>query len=180
MKPLIVIPNQGIGLLKLGMTPKEILSAIETEWSELDANTSIDISKDKNIEPSFTNIRYQKESQFFMVTYQNKKAVEISVDRISSGIRDVILYDTNVFNTEVEELVNYLKKFSNFSYDSDDVLLSYLYEFYDIGINLWREDVFHRKLLDDIEYINIMSKILDDMYRFLYFDMITVKSEFIL
>ena len=174
MKTLRVLPNVGIGLLELGMSPNQILAAIKTECYDLIVpGKDIEISEDK--EDDGYTLRYITGSFFFMVRYRNGTAIEISVDReLGNGI-NVVLYDIDVFNTPVEDLVNYLKRFDECIYDTEDEQLSTNYEFNGIGICLWREEPFHEKLLLDRAYMEKMSLVIEEMYRYLYFDIVTVK-----
>ena len=174
MKTLRVSPNVGIGLLELGMSPNQVLAAIKTECCDLLVpGKDIEMSKDK--EDDGYTLRYITNSFFFMVRYRNDRAIEISVDRELGKAMNVALYDIDVFNTQAEEVVDCLKQFSKCSYDAEDEQLSTNYEFDDIGIRLWREEPFHKKLLSDKAYMEQMDMVIEDMYRYLYFDIVTVK-----
>lgn len=74
-----------------------------------------------------------------------------------------------MFKADAEEMINALKRKSPCFYDLDDEQLSTNYEFPDIGIRLWREQPFHKKLLLDNDYM-------DEMYQYLYFQIAAVKS----
>ena len=174
MKALRVKPNIGIGLLKFGMSPNQILAAIKTECDDLIVpGQDIEMSEDK--EDDGYTLRYITGSFFFMVRYRNDKAIEISVDRELVRTKKVVLYDVDVFNTPAEEVVDYAKRFSKCSHDAEDEQLSTNYEFDDIGVRFWREEPFHKKLLLDNVYMEEMSLVIEDMYRYLYFDIVTVK-----
>ncbi|WDV46267.1 hypothetical protein PV797_00900 [Clostridiaceae bacterium M8S5] len=175
MKSLSVIPHVGIGPLRLGMSPKQILVAINqirSEWS-LPDNREIQISKD--IEDDGFSLRYIDASFFFMVRYRNNRAVEVAVDYELREHAIIMLYDMDVFQTLAERLVASLKQYSSCSYDMEDEQLSTNYEFNDIGIRLWREEPFHSKLLSDGSYMKEMALVIDEMYRYLYFEIIAVK-----
>lgn len=175
MRKLVVTPHVGLGSLKLGMSSEQILDAIKSEMDDLTVicNRDIQVSEDK--EDDGYTLRYIIGSFFFMVRYRNGTAIEISVDReLGNGI-NVVLYDIDVFNTPVEDLVNYLKRFDECIYDTEDEQLSTNYEFNGIGICLWREEPFHEKLLLDRAYMEKMSLVIEEMYRYLYFDIVTVK-----
>lgn len=176
MKSLSVIPHMGIGPLKLGMSPEQIIAAINqirSEWT-LPDNREIQIAEDK--EDDGYSLRYVHGSFFFMVRYRNNQAVEISVDNELRNHAIIILYDLDVFKTPAEQLVLFLKQFGTCSYDSEDEQLSCDYEFDSIDIRLWREQPFHLKLLSDETYMKDMELIIDEMYQYLYFQIITVKS----
>lgn len=178
-KVLSIALHEGIGLLKIGMRPEQILASIKEMYAEErlsgDSDLPIQISEDLEIVKGVTILRYTNPSFFFMVQYQKGHAVEISVDRYSGEHRKIMLYDIDIFQTSAEQLITRLKEFSSCVYDTDDEQLSYTYEFNDIGIRLWREDVFHPKLFLDKDYMDMMKLVIDDMVRYLYFDMITVK-----
>ncbi len=175
MKSLSVIPHVGIGPLKLGMSPKQILDAINQIRSELSLpdNREIQISQD-NEDDGFS-LRYLDDSFFFMVRYRDNRAVEVAVNYELREHTIIMLYDMDVFQTLAEQLVTSLKQFSSCSYDLEDEQLSTNYEFNDIGVRLWREYPLHPKLLSDESYMKEMALVIDEMYRYLYFEIIAVK-----
>lgn len=176
MKHILIVPHEGIGLLKLGMNPDQIEAAILQqygEWAPAE-NPRITISKDAEIDGVVCQ-RYLYGDLFFMVSYKDGYAVEIGVDRSLSSMAVVSLYNMDVFTTPAEQLIFALKEFSPCFYDLDDELLSTDYEFAEIGIRLWREAAFHPKLLLDETYMNEMSQVIDDMRQYLYFDLIAIK-----
>ena len=178
MKVLSIVPHNGIGLLRIGMRPEQISESIKQMHKEgiLPGDFQIQMSKDLEIVKDVVILRYLNPCFFFMVQYQNGYAAEISVDRhLRECNRKIMLYDIDIFRTPAEQLVTRLKDFSVCSYDTDDEQLSYTYGFNDIGIRLWREDVFHPKLLLDAAYMKMMKLVIDDMVQYQYFDMITVK-----
>lgn len=177
MNVLPVVPYIGIGPLKLGLTPEQILDAIHQVRSafQLPGNREIQVSEDREYDGF--SLRYQDESFFFMVRYQNNRAVEVAVDDALRERARITLYDLDVFQTPAEQCITFLKQFSPCSYDLDDEQLSTNYEFDDIGIRLWREHPFHPKLLSDESYMKEMSLVIDEMYRYLYFEIIAVKRQ---
>lgn len=174
MDLILVTPHVGIGPLKLAMSPQQILAAINKlrESCTLPVGRNFQIAEEK--EDDGYTLRYAGNSFFFMVRYRNNQAIEISVDRDISEYLNVTLYEKEVFKLEAEEWVNILKNMSSYSYDLDDEQLSTCYEFPDIGIRLWREYPFHRKLLASKAYVERMSLMIDEMYQYLYFQVITV------
>lgn len=176
MKSLSVIPQMGIGPLKLGMSPEQIITAINQMLTEFDFpdNRKIQIAEDK--EDDGLSLRYLHGSFFFMVRYRNNQAVEIAVDHELREHAVITLYDMDIFQTPAEQLVPYLKQFSICSYDLDNEQLSTNYEFDNIGVRLWREQPFHTKLLSDDSYMKEMEQVIDEMYQYLYFQIIAVKS----
>ena len=87
MNSYIVTPHEGIGSLKLGMSPEEILAAVQRDLTDLKivSKRGIQISEDRERDPSFQTLRYMEDIYFSMVRYQNGKAIEISVNW---GLRD--------------------------------------------------------------------------------------------
>ncbi len=184
MNTLSVLPRAGIGNLRLGMSPEEILAAIELEEIRLQLSDEVYRQFDRSartlqiaeaLEGHGMTRRYMKGPFFFMVHYQNEQAVAISVDRQISHWSQVTVLDMDVFHTPVETLIHALKQFGSCTYDNEDEQLSSEYEFRDMGLRLWREMAFHEKLLLDEAYMDEMRLVIDDMYRYLYFDMVTVK-----
>ena len=107
MNSYIVTPHEGIGSLKLGMSPEEILAAVQRDLTDLKivSKRGIQISEDRERDPSFQTLRYMEDIYFSMVRYQNGKAIEISVNW---GLRDdvkVSLYGLDVFNTPAEDVI---------------------------------------------------------------------------
>ncbi|WP_195984825.1 hypothetical protein [Clostridium sp. D33t1_170424_F3] len=173
MEHLEVIPNKGIGPLRLGMSEKEIFFALEQLRTKWTSTYKSNISKASDTDP-YT--RYQDGSSFFMVRYKNNKAIEIAVDYELREKMIIDIYGMDVFNTLAEELVSNLKKYSTCTYDMEDEQLSTNYEFEEIGVRLWREDAFHPKLFLDESYMNEMKLVIEEQQKYLYFQLIAVKS----
>lgn len=171
MHTLTIDPGEGIGPLKLGMGPEDILetlTGLRREWDPAGLN-KISITVDEG-EDNFYR-RYQDNFSFFMVRYQRDRAVEIGVDRtLLMKHVPITLWGREVFQTPAEELVNLLKGHSACICDQADEQLGYNYEFPDVGVRLWREYVYHPKLLKDQAYMKDLWHMLDELKRHLYFD----------
>ena len=74
-----------------------------------------------------------------------------------------------------EELVKAVKTFSSCTCDWEDEQLGTDYVFPELGIRLWREEPFHPKLLSDKAYMEQMKMVIDEMYRYLRFEIIGVR-----
>ena len=174
MDSLIITPHQGIGPLKLGMSPREILTAVEQLCAEaqLPTSTPVDISKE-TVGP-LTCIRYQRDEFFFLVHYYQDRAVEIGVDGELSHHLPILLYGLEVFHLQAEDLVNTLKAHRACIYNLEDEQLSTEYLFLQLGLRLWREMPFHPKLLSDPAYCEEMALVLDEMNTYLYFQLVSV------
>lgn len=170
---LPVIPHVGIGPLKLGMSPEQILVTINQlryQWTRPD-KSKILITQDNGED---VLLRYMDHDSFFMVRYKDDQAIEINIHKQLKELANITLFDINVFETPVEQLVADLKQFSAYTYDSDDEDLSTEYIFQDIGVRLWREHPFHKKLFLDKAYMKEMKLVIDDMFQYLYFEMVGV------
>ena len=179
MKTILVIPNEGIGSLKLGMSPAQVLDAINEELADLPDISNNDMQISETNEGAGVTVRYMKGPYFFMVHYMNGISAEISVNRDLRESARVVLYDIDIFLTKAEQIVNRLKQKSRLVCDWEDEQLAYDYDFTDIGIRFWRDGVFHEKLLLDREYMEMMKDVIEEEYRYLYFDIITVKKNYI-
>ena len=113
MDRYIVTPHEGIGSLKLGMSPEEILAAIQQDIADLKivSKRGLQISQTRERDPDFQTLRYMEDIYFSMVRYQNGKAIEISVNRELREDVKVFLYDLDVFHTPAEDVVNFMKQF---------------------------------------------------------------------
>lgn len=177
MNSIIITPHSSIGPLQLGMDHEQILAAIQQLNDELQFSNDkkLIISQDKH--DNQTSIRYMSDFFFFMVQYQNNHAVEIAIDYELRNHIPIMLYGMDFFKTPAEEIVMSLKKLSNYTYDClEDEQLSTTYEFHKLGLRLWRDDAFHPKLLNDAEYMDKMKFVIEDMYHFLYFELIAIHT----
>ena len=156
MNSYIVTPHEGIGSLKLGMSPEEILAAVQRDLTDLKivSKRGIQISEDRERDPSFQTLS------------------------VNWGLRDdvkVSLYGLDVFNTPAEDVIRFMKQIGPCIHDEPDEQLSTEYEFPALGIRFWRERAFHEKLLQDRAYVEAMQLVLEEEKRYLYFDIVTVK-----
>ena len=141
---------------------------------QLPASTNIQISRDLYDESPV--IRYMNNCFFFMVQYRNNRAVKIAVGCELRNHIPILLYNMDFFHTPASEMIEALKKRSPVTYDLDDEDLSSNYEFSELGLRLWREDAFHPKLLKDAQYMKEMELVMDEMYRYQYFQLIAVQK----
>jgi len=178
MNSIIVTPHSNIGPLYLGMEHEEIIVAIQKLSDELifAKSEKFDMSKDPQDNNGVTNIRYIGNSFFFMVGYRDNRAVEISINHELRDHLPIILLGIDVFKTPAEEIVTALKRISSCTHDLEDEQLSTNYEFPDLGLRLWREEAFHTKLLNDEEYMNEMKLVIEEMFRYQYFELIAIQD----
>lgn len=180
METLTVLPREGIGRLRLGMTPDEIETALctmQAEWAELD-NSKLDVTLQNEIEsPGWLTGRYISSTAFFRVEYYRGRAVEIGVDSLIRERGNISLYGIDIFRTPAEEVIEALKTFSSCTCEIADKELATDCWFAEIGVRLWRERAFHPKLLQNKEYMEEMQLVLEDEYPYRYFQLVAVQSE---
>ena len=177
--PLRIAPHESVGKLKLGMSPEEILDTIyemRWEWDSSDG-TEVQVAADHSAYGH--TMRYQNHDYgsipfFFMVTYEDDKAVEIGVHRDLAKYEPVELEMFEVLKYPADCTVKYLKRMYACTCDSEDEDLATTFEFPELGLRFWREMPFHQKLLLDDEYMKMMGDGITDMFRYLYFDMLYI------
>ena len=113
MEEIIVDPHIGIGQLKLSMTPDELETAflrMRSNWAE-STNDSVQIECIKETDdPDFITGRYADDRLFFLVQYQNGRAIEISVHKMLIQALPVKLFGVDVFNLKAEQIIDWLKR----------------------------------------------------------------------
>ena len=169
MDTIYVQPGKSIGPLILGMHRTEI----EAELQKLSSQKEVQLREDSSKGSECYHVRYFVGDSriFFMVGYDmDKRAVSISAHRDARPE----LYGLDVSQTEAEPLVETLKQYDVCVFDYWDEQLSTQYTFPTIGVRLWREMAFHRKLLEDAAWMEEMSEVLEDEYEHLYFELVTV------
>lgn len=178
MHCLVISPGEKIGPLELGMTPKQIwnaLSCLCAEWGFFISDTHIDETWEKGT--GKLCCRYLNQKFFFIVWYRQSRAIEIAVDLLLREQLPVLLYGMDIFQTEAEKVLAALKQAGPFSCDAGDEQLGTNYEFSSLGLRLWRERAFHRKLLLDKEYREKMALVLEEEYQYLYFQIVAVMEK---
>lgn len=177
MKEIIIEPHIGIGQLKLGMTSDELETAflrMRRNWAE-STNDSVQIQRIMETDDSdLVTGRYADDRSFFLVQYQNGRAIEISVHKMLIQALPVKLFGVDVFNLKIEQIIDWLKGTSGFVCDNEDEQLGTEYIFPEIGIRFWRERAFHPKLLENPPYMKEMKDVLEEEYQYQYFELITV------
>lgn len=185
ISPIRLIPGQSIGQLKLGMSPDEILYALDEMFPGSAA--SVQIVEDRMFRPDGTRlIRYMNGGSapvpfFFIVEYKDDHAAEISVSRDLSVVwEQQMMQFVDFFGTPADILIPYLKRFSACICDNADEDLGTEYIFPELGLKLWREMAFHHKLLLDEEYMDSMSMVILDEFKNVFFEIVSVrKNDFI-
>ena len=172
---LVISPGEKIGPLELGMTPKQIwnaLSCLCAEWGFSISDTHIDETWEKGT--GKLCCRYLNQKFFFIVWYRQSRAIEIAVDLLLREQLPLLLYGMDIFQTEAEKVLAALKQVGPCLCDAGDEQLGTNYEFSSLGLRLWRERAFHRKLLLDKAYREEMALELEEEYQYLYFQIVAV------
>lgn len=178
MHCLVISPGEKIGPLELGMTPKQIwnaLSCLCAEWGFSISDTHIDETWEKGT--GKLCCRYLNQKFFFIVWYRQSRAIEIAVDLLLREQLLVLLYGMDIFQTEAEKVLAALKQVEPCLCDAGDEQLGTNYEFSSLGLRLWRERAFHRKLLLDKVYREEMALVLEEEYQYLYFQIVAVMEK---
>lgn len=162
MKELIIIPNKSIGAIKLGMEREQVEKLFDYKCEEEEQIGEL------------LSVRYNRSR--IIILYENNKVVEITLDSSISEEYNVILEEINLFTTKVEDIIKYLRNYSEYSYNSDDELLSTEYIFKDLGIVFWRESAFHPKLLDEDWFLEMSDENQEYEKKFWYFNTLTLGS----
>lgn len=177
MESIIVVPHESIGSLKLGMTHEQILAELQKLISDLKlpSRGKVNVSKDSYVYDGITTVRYMDGPLFCMVGYKDGCAVEIAINADLREFVPVMLYDVDFFKTTAEEVVTVLKKLEpSFTCDFEDEQLATNFDFHQLGLRLWRESAFHPKLLKDEQYMKEMELVIEEEYRYEYFELIAV------
>lgn len=178
MHCLVISPGEKIGPLELGMTPKQIwnaLSCLCAEWGFSISDTHIDETWEKGTGKLCC--------RYFIVWYRQSRAIEIAVDLLLREQLLVLLeskilfYGMDIFQTEAEKVLAALKQVEPCLCDAGDEQLGTNYEFSSLGLRLWRERAFHRKLLLDKAYREEMALVLEEEYQYLYFQIVAVMEK---
>ena len=177
MREIIIEPHIRIGQLKLGMTSDELENALlqmKKQWSN-SSDEAMQMERCAETgDPNLITGRYMDNDSFFLVQYRNGKATEIGIQRDLSKLAPIKLFGIDMFNTTAECIIDSLMKKDNVICNEKDLQLGTEYIFPKIGVRLWRERAFHPKLLKDPHYMKEMNAVLEDEYRYQYFELVTV------
>lgn len=175
LQAVTIVPHEGIGPLKLGMEPAQILLAIQALHRELGLPASkISISEDLPIGKRCCR-RYQDGGwAFFLVTYEQEQAVEIAVDCSLREVCPVLLGGLDCFKMKAETLVQTLQRSSPCIWDDKEEQFATNYEFPALGIRLWRENAFDPRCLTDPVYRAEKGEDWEER-QYLYFQVVAVQ-----
>lgn len=142
LEVLEVHPFEGCGKIKLGMTIEEVEAVANRVSGKL---RSLD-----HLFPHMDACDAWYDDMRYYVSYINGHVAELLVN----GRDEVapMLYGVAVLQEKVVDVIAKLRQHASCIYDSPDIDLGYSYYFEDIGISLWREGVYHPKLMEDADY----------------------------
>ena len=139
---LEVHPFEGCGKIKLGMTIEEVEAVAHRPPGELRSL--------EHVYPHMNACDEWYDNMRYYVAYINGRVAELVVN----GRDEVapMLYGVAVLQEKAVDVIAKLRQHAPCIYDRPDIDLSYSYYFEDIGITLWREGVYHPKMMEDAEY----------------------------
>ncbi len=167
---LAIEPGRGIGPLELGMASGKILEALRRLYTGLGLPPGkFLISGHPGQEKG--ECRYQAGDLFAMVLYQEGRAAEIGIGSSLRTHIPITLYGMDCFRMPAEALLEALKAYGPHIFQGADEELGTEYAFPSLGLRLWREGAFHPKLLSDAAYVSGMSAVLEEEYKYRYFEL---------
>ena len=172
MNTYIIVPNQSLGELKLGMQKSEIDSLFSTKKIEEKQISSLTFKGEEKTNLLF--VRYDN-SKFTVLYDSSYRAIEICAAIRCFEPGELMLYDMDLLQTRVEDIIPSLGKCSSYTYDDEeDEDLSTEYTFDSLGISLWRESGFHSKLLTSDDFLGLSLENQEYEKRFMFFESIAL------
>jgi len=154
MEILEIIPNEGIGPIKLGMNRKEVYKILE---HPIKPNESCEWVGD------------------YHIGYENNKVNFIEIPNSFMNTHFVLFNGVDVFRTEAKLLVKYISDYGK--YDEFHRESGYSYRFPSLGIGLWRPTIFEYEMINDPEFKEMDEGIQLDEMKYLYFEAVCVYKE---
>lgn len=142
LEVLEVHPFEGCGKIKLGMTIEEVEAVAHCALDDLRRLDDFYYHTEA-YQAWYDNMRYR-------VNYIDGRVAELLVN----GRDEVapMLYGVAVLQEKVVDVIAKLRQHASCIYDSPDIDLGYFYYFEAMGVTLWREGVYHPKLMEDADY----------------------------
>lgn len=161
MDKLIIRPSTGIGNVRLGMNREEVLEAIGMcFYSTYDKHNLCDEYFNYNLR----------------VYYNDKGIVNFIEDLyyISKYVQ-VIFEGIDVFKTKADELVSFIEKnCDKYNRNDSDSQFGYGYIFENIGLSLWRSNVFKEETMHEEWFQKLGPEEKEEELRFQYFEKVSV------
>ena len=165
MKSIEIIPFEGVGKIKLGMTKEQVRAAIDSPASNIPAHNNSGIE--------FPESDYFLDSSI-QVTYS---PITGTVDWI--GINDIAPFDVfykdlNLFKSEVSEVVSFTEQFG--ALDNNAPELGYSYSFPELGLCYWRESITENLIneLEEAEDDEEREWMLEDIEKSKHFQQVSI------
>jgi hypothetical protein len=159
MEEFQIIPKVRLGKIELGMSRSMVHHAMGKNF--------IEITRDGVIYDSY-------EDYSLHIHYENDTVNFIEIS--NNPVVEVLYENTNIFNTPAESLIAYLVMFSDYL-NTTEARLGYSYIFNNLGISLYRSNVFKEETLNESWFKNLTQEEKDEELKFLYFESVSVWSE---
>ncbi|QOR34931.1 hypothetical protein IMX26_15950 [Clostridium sp. 'deep sea'] len=123
-----VIPYEGIGRIKLGLTELQIKNIIKTHYSNKKVNNDI-------VSAPFFEVEYNEQGEAIYI--------ELARDDSNKDLYPTLFKGIDIFNTKAKDLIPQITKY--YEYNSNDINLGYSYVFPAIDLALWRPSIFEEE-----------------------------------
>jgi hypothetical protein len=157
MENLNVIPQVGIGKVKLGMHRDEVHELVGTNYTNIKTGSIV--------RDYYCNFCFQ-------IEYDSNNIVNF-IEIVNSSTYNVVFEGVDVFKTKAEELVSYVEQFSKYL-KTPSAQLGYIYIFEDIRISLYRSIVCKEETMKEPWFLQLSQEQKEDELRFLYFETIAI------
>lgn len=169
MKEIVVIPNESVAEIRLGMTREQVEAIVAKLCAENGGADRIPDSEFNQTRMPYVTYRLGRTGIYYYITYLDNKVAEITVNRGIEGQAIATLYGVDLFFEKAQDVIAKLRSYGPCVCDCADPLLAYTYDFPTLGIGLWREMVYHPKLLLTQEYQEMSPENVEYQKRFEYF-----------
>lgn len=155
---LTITPHVSIGKIGLGMS-RDIVHDIM-------GNNYIAMKRDKAEYDCYYDFCYQIQYDNNIVNY-----IEIA----NNSKFEVVYEGQNIFTTKAEELISFIEQFSKYlNTQSAQVGSTYIFE--DIGLSLYRSNVFKEETMGETWFQKLSQEQKDDEKKYLYFESVSIFS----
>lgn len=169
MKEIVVIPNESVAELHLGMTREQVEGIVAGLCAANGGTGNIPESESTDVEAQFATYRLWPTGIYYYVSYLDDALCHITVNGGIEGQTVATLYGIDLFSQKAQEVVAQLLPYGRCVCDRPDPLLAYTYYFPTLGILLWREMPYHPKLLQQQAYLDLSLENLQYERQFEYF-----------
>ena len=154
MEILEIIPNQGIGQIKLGMDREEVYSILGESTNPQESAEWIGN---------------------YHIEYDKNKVIFIEIPNLIKDSYFVLFNGVDIFRTEAKLLIKHITDYGK--YDESDRELGYSYRFPSLGIGLWRPGIFEYEMINNQEFKDLDEEFQLDEIKYLYFEAVCVYKE---